>query len=91
MTSRATARKNSDRHAMLNAIQHGVTSPDLRIRRKEHQCGLCNIGDWGEGLNHVGEKLALVMLSLRRFLAVSGTKKRSTKIKVPAQKTNWRE
>ena len=45
---------------MLNAIQHGVTIANLRIRRKEQQCGLRNIGDWGEGLNHVGEKLALV-------------------------------
>ena len=70
---------------MLNAIQHGVTIADLQIRRKEQQCGLRNIGDWGEGLNHVGEKLALVVLSLRRFLAVSGTKKWSAEIKVPAQ------
>jgi hypothetical protein len=58
--SRATASKNSDRHPMLNAIQHGVTIADLQIRRKEQQCGLRNIGDWGEGLNHVEEKLALV-------------------------------
>jgi hypothetical protein len=57
------ASKNSDRHAMLNAIQHGVTIADLRIQRKEQQCGLCNIGDWGDGLNRVGEKLALVVLS----------------------------
>ena len=35
--SRATASKNSDCHAMLNVIQHGVTIADLRIRRKEQQ------------------------------------------------------
>jgi hypothetical protein len=44
---------------MLNAIQHCVTITDLRICRKEQQCGLHNIGDWGEGFNHVDEKLAL--------------------------------
>ena len=44
--SRATASKNSDRHAMLNAIQHGVTIADLQIRRTEQQCGLRSIGDW---------------------------------------------
>ena len=60
MASRATASKNSDRHAMLNAIQHGVTIADLLICRKGGQCGFRNIGDWGEGLNHVGKKLALV-------------------------------
>ncbi len=80
--------KKGNCHAMLNAIRHGVTIANLQIHRKEQQCGLRNIGDWGEGLNHVGEKLALVVLSLRRFLAVSGTKKWSTKIKVPAQKKN---
>ena len=42
---------------MLNAIQHGVMIADLQICK---QCGLRNIGDWGEGFNHVGEKLALV-------------------------------
>jgi hypothetical protein len=51
---------------MLNAIQHGMMIADLQIRRKEQQCGLCNIGDWGEGLNHVGEKMALV--GVRRAL-----------------------
>ena len=51
--SRATASKNSDRHAMLNAIQHGVVIADLQIRRKEQQCGLRNNKEWGEGLNHV--------------------------------------
>ena len=45
---------------MLNAIQHGVTIADLLICRKGGQCGFRNIGDWGEGLNHVGKKLALV-------------------------------
>ena len=40
---------------MLNVIQHGVTIANLRIQRKEQQCGLRNIGDRGEGLlNHVG-------------------------------------
>ncbi len=68
---------------MLNAIQHGVTIVNLQICRKGGQCGLRNIGDWGEGLNHVGKKLALVELLSRR---VSGTKKGSTQIKVPAQK-----
>ena len=58
--SHVTASKNSNCHAMLNAIQLGMTIPDLQICRKEQQCGLRNIGDWGEGLNHVGEKLALV-------------------------------
>jgi hypothetical protein len=62
--SRAMASKNSDPHAMLNAIQHGVTIANLRIQRKEQQFGLRNIRDRGEGLNHVGEKLALVVLSL---------------------------
>ena len=60
VASRATASKNSDCHAMLNAIQHGVTIADLLICRKGGQCGFRNIGDWGEGLNHVGKKLALV-------------------------------
>jgi hypothetical protein len=64
VASRATASKNSDHHAMLNVIQHGMTIADLQIRRKEQQCGLRNIGDWGEGLNHVGEKLALVVFLL---------------------------
>ena len=58
-----TASKNSDHQAMLNAIQHGVTIANLQISRKEQQCGLCNIGDWGEGLTHVGEKMAPVVLS----------------------------
>jgi hypothetical protein len=45
--SRAKASKNRDRHATLNAIQHGVTITDLQICRKEQQYGLRNIGDWG--------------------------------------------
>ena len=61
--SHATASKNSNCQAILNAIQHVVMIANLRIRWKEQQCGLCNIGDWGERLNHVGEKLALVVLS----------------------------
>ena len=53
VASHVTASKNSDHQAMLNAIQHGVTIANLQISRKEQQCGLCNIGDWGEGLTHV--------------------------------------
>jgi hypothetical protein len=67
VASRATASKNSDRHAMLNVIQHGVTIADLQICRKGGQCGFRNIGDWGEGLNHVGKKLALVELLSKGF------------------------
>jgi hypothetical protein len=67
VASRATASKNSNRHIMLNVIQHGVTIANLQIRRKGSQCGFRNIGDWGEGINHVGKILALVVLSLKGF------------------------
>ena len=82
--SRATASKNSDYHAMLNAIQHGVTIADLQICRKEQQCGLRNIGDWGDG----GRLIMLVKnwLSSVLVVPVSGTKKRSMKIKVSRSK-----
>jgi hypothetical protein len=91
VASRATASKNSNCHAMLNAIQHGVTIADLQICRKGGQCGFRNIGDWGEGFNHVGKKLALVELSLLSSQRVSGTKKGRLKIKVPAPPKKWRE
>ena len=45
---------------MLNVIQYGAMIADLQICRKEQQYGLRNIGDWGEGLNCVGEKMALI-------------------------------
>ncbi len=44
----AAASKNRDRHAMLNAIQHGVMIANLQIQRKEQQCELHNIVDQGE-------------------------------------------
>jgi hypothetical protein len=71
---------------MLNAIQHGLTIADLRICRKRGQCGFRNIGDWGEGLNHVGKKMALIEALVALVAKESGTKKGSTKIEVPVQK-----